>query len=35
MTEAETADFKADPVFSLRPERLSVEDFADLARRLS
>ena len=35
LTEMQIADFKADPVFSLRPERLSVEDFADLARRLA
>jgi 16S rRNA (adenine1518-N6/adenine1519-N6)-dimethyltransferase len=33
--EGQAAAFAADPVFDLRPERLGVEDFADLTRKLS
>ena len=33
--EEELAAFVADPVFELRPERLSVEDFIDLTLKLS
>lgn len=33
--EAALAAFVADPVFDLRPERLSVEDFVELTRKLS
>jgi len=33
--EEELATFVADPVFELRPERLSVEDFIDLTLKLS
>ena len=35
MDEEAAASFKADPVFDLRPERLSVEDFIALTLKLS
>ena len=34
-SEEQLADFLAQPVFSLRPEQLSVEDFASLTNLLS
>ena len=34
-TEEQLAEFTADPVFELRPERLSVEDFIALTLKLA
>lgn len=34
-SDAETAEFITDPVFDLRPERLSVEDFISLTLKIS
>ena len=34
-TEEQTAEFLSDPVFELRPEKLSVEDFISLTLKLS
>mgnify|MGYP002511287517 CR=1 FL=1 len=34
-TEEQLADFISDPVFELRPERLSVEDFISLTQKLA
>ena len=34
-TEEQLTEFTAQPVFDLRPERLSVEDFIDLTQKLA
>ena len=34
-SEEQLAEFTAQPVFELRPERLSVEDFIDLTLKLA